>query len=436
MGSITRKVFIAVMLIASCVSVNAGDWEMDAAGGFSKIIRYVPEAVSPIGEGRSLLILLHGCAQSIEHYRNANLEKVAEDYGMVVAVPDATSKQGFACWGFWTGMESRTVGDYKNIINLAKDYIQEIKLDIDPNQIYIAGLSSGGAFAMQTWCLAPDIFSGVAAVGAPEIDYKPVHSFGESEAQDQGIYPRDPRRTAEYCKRLAGSYIDHFYMQKASIAHGTADYMVQQESSIHNAKALALVLGAEKSEAIALIDDMAEETLWVDKSGSAAVSLLGLHGVSHAWPGGEGASGTYIDGSNINYGEYVAKFFNANINYPMCKFEINGFQFENHYALKKWERFNVEGDVVVEGECELQSVSLELDDEFREDLWRFVDEDFMIEPGDHELKLKLSAIRSDGAVINKELTWSFSSEIAIPAWCSYFPEKYWKWLPSCADGLK
>lgn len=68
----------------------AGDWQQNVAiGGFSKVHIYTPDSVSPVGEGKSLLIVLHGCVQPINNYLTAELETAAEAYGMVIAVPDA-----------------------------------------------------------------------------------------------------------------------------------------------------------------------------------------------------------------------------------------------------------------------------------------------------------------------------------------------------------
>ncbi len=428
MGFIIRNIILIVVLTGCAINANAGEWEIEAAGGFDKVIKYVPDTASPVGQGRSLLIVLHGCTQGIENYKNANLDRAAEEYGAVIAVPDAKHKEGFSCWGYWTGRKSRNVGDYKNVINLAKQYMQDYELDIDPNQVYLAGLSSGGTFAMQTWCLAPDVFAGVAAVGAPYIG---------QQINGGGIgFPPSPEQTAERCISYSGSYSDYFAGQKVSIAYGTSDYTVPQSSSKHSAEALAIVVGAEKSEGVTIIDGRAEETIWKTRDGIAAVSLLGLRGVSHAWPGGEGAVGSYIDDSNINYTEYIAEFLTKNNPYPKCKININGFELDDHYALGRWDKFNVKGDVSVEGDCGLKSISIQLDEEVREDLWQFVDEDFAIEPGNHKLELQVSAVRNDGSVVVKRKNWNFSSEIKIPSWCQYWDKKYWKWIPSCAPGIQ
>ncbi|MGB0515049.1 MAG: hypothetical protein ACPGJE_09440, partial [Wenzhouxiangellaceae bacterium] len=111
-----------VCLLALTVSstARAGSWVNGLAlGGFNAVNVYTPDSVSPVGQGRSLLIVLHGCTQPISAFSTANLEHAAEDFGMVIAVPDAVNKAGFSCWSYWQGTVSRASGDYRNLIGLA-----------------------------------------------------------------------------------------------------------------------------------------------------------------------------------------------------------------------------------------------------------------------------------------------------------------------------
>ncbi|THB75201.1 MAG: esterase, partial [Gammaproteobacteria bacterium] len=294
----------AVATIGISSTAMAGGWETDRAGGFNSVYTYTPDDVSPVGNGRSLMIVLHGCTQPINNYKTANLDKVAEEWGMVVAVPDAANKQGFSCWGYWTGSKSRSAGDYKNVINLAKEYIDDASKDIDPNQVYVAGLSSGGAFAMTVGCLAPDIFAGMGLDAAP--------SAGTSSSGAMGPKESSVSQTAQRCKSYAGSYASEFDTQITNTAYGTSDSTVNTGYGLQNASAMASIYGVSKLSGTNSIEGRAKETLWDGPDGTNQVSMLELSGVSHAWPGGSGARGSYIDGSNINYGMYLAEYFANN----------------------------------------------------------------------------------------------------------------------------
>ena len=152
--------YVVAGWLISAQQAYAGSWQNNQAlGGFNRVHVYTPDSVSAVGNGRALLLVLHGCVQSIDAYLTANLEHAAEIHGMVIAVPDAVNKAGFSCWSYWQGTRSRSAGDYQNLISLATTLTADGSYNIDADQVYIAGLSSGAAFANTTACLAPDIFA-------------------------------------------------------------------------------------------------------------------------------------------------------------------------------------------------------------------------------------------------------------------------------------
>ncbi|MBN8431429.1 PHB depolymerase family esterase [Microbulbifer salipaludis] len=300
-GVLSLIVFLFCALSAAMSS--AGSWQQNQSiGGFNAVHVYTPDSVSGIGNGRALLIVLHGCSQPINNFLTANLEVAAEQYGMVIAVPDAMNKAGFSCWSYWQGTKSRSSGDYKNLISLANAMSGDSARNIDPDQVYIAGLSSGAAFANTTACLAPDVFAGMGISAGPSIGTSSNGALGPCEQAD----------VTARCNSYAGSYKSHFATQIASIAHGDADTTVNQCYNQQNSDGMAGVYGVEKLSGTNTVSEgssrTAEETLWKD----GRVSMLWLNDVDHAWSGGEGASGGYISPNSINYAAYLGQYFSAN----------------------------------------------------------------------------------------------------------------------------
>lgn len=294
----------ALALSALAVSgAHAGAWQDNQSrGGFNRVHLYTPDGVSPVGSGRALLIVLHGCTQSIDVFKTANLDVAAEEYGMVVAVPDAMNKAGFSCWSYWQGTKSRSAGDYKNLIDLANDLKADSTLGIDPNQVYIAGLSSGASFANTTACLAPDVFAGVGVSAGPSVGTSSNGALGPCEAAN----------VQANCSSLAGSYQSSFATQIASIAQGDADSTVNLCYNQQNADGMAALYGVTALSGSNVISEgsghTAEEHLWQD----GRVSMLWFNGLNHAWSGGAGASGSYIGANSINYASYLGGFFSEN----------------------------------------------------------------------------------------------------------------------------
>ena len=280
--------------------VFAGSWQNNQSlGGFNKVNIYTPDSTSSIGQGKALMIVLHGCVQSVDAYLTANLESAAENHGMIIAVPDAMNKAGFSCWSYWQGTKSRNSGDYKNLIALANALTGDNNRGIDPNQVYIAGLSSGAAFANTTACLAPDIFAGMGISAGPSIGTSSNGALGPCEAVN--VQAR--------CQQYAGSYSSHFSSQIASIAQGDQDSTVNLCYNTQNAEGMADLYNVSQLPGSNTISEGAgrtgDETLWQD----GRVSRLWFNGVDHAWSGGQGASGSYISGSGINYAEYLGQYF-------------------------------------------------------------------------------------------------------------------------------
>lgn len=284
----------------------AGSWQQNVSiGGFNNVHIYTPDTQSSIGNGHSLMLVLHGCVQPINNYLTANLEDAAEAHGMVIAVPDAMNKAGYSCWSYWQGAINRSSGDYKNLINLANTLSGDAVRNIDPKQVYIAGLSSGAAMAAQTACVAPDVFAGVAPSAGPTIGTSSSGAISTCETVSENTF-------VSRCESYAGSYKDHFATQIAAIGHGTADTTVNTCYNQQNADGFAALYGVNQLSGTTTISDdatrTAEQSLWQDNR----VAMLWFNNLDHSWSGGQGASGDYVAANSINFATYLGEYFAAN----------------------------------------------------------------------------------------------------------------------------
>ena len=303
---LTIKFLALLFLISYHSNLEAGSWQNgQALGDFNQVDIYTPSSMSPVGNGRALLLVLHGCVQPINNFQTANLEQAAEQTGMVIAVPDAKNKAGFSCWSYWQGSISRTAGDYKNLLDLVNTLLGDSNYNIDADQVYIAGLSSGAAFAMQTACLAPDIFAGVAPSAGPSIGTSSGGAINNCEVVAATTFK-------QRCESYAGSAKSFFDTQLAVIGHGTADSTVDLCYNQQNANGFANVYSISQQPGSTTISDApgksAEQTLWQDNR----IAMLWFNGLGHEWSGGDGASGSYIGNASINFATYLGNFFAEN----------------------------------------------------------------------------------------------------------------------------
>ncbi|MEP1743207.1 MAG: PHB depolymerase family esterase [Kangiellaceae bacterium] len=302
------SLFIVIIGLFSSAQVMAGSWQQNVSiGGFNNVHIYTPDSQSPVGDGKSLLIVLHGCVQPINNYLTAQLETAAEEYGMVVAVPDAMNKAGFSCWSYWTGSKSRTEGDYKNLIDLANTMSADSQRGIDPNQVYIAGLSSGAAFASTTACVAPDIFAGVASSAGPTIGTSSSGALNTCEVVS-------PNTFESRCDSYAGSFQNNFDTQLAVVAHANNDPTVDDCYNQQNANGYAKVYGdLSQLPGSSIVSDSNGKTAEQFLFENNRIAMLWFdQAVGHAWSGGQGASGGYISDQAINFASYLGQHFSEN----------------------------------------------------------------------------------------------------------------------------
>ncbi len=336
------------MLLAFSPQNLAGSWQQNVSiDGFNSVHIYTPDTNSSIGSGKSLLVVLHGCVQPINNFLTAKLEGAAEAHGMVIAVPDAMNKAGYSCWSYWQGAISRTSGDYKNLINLANTMSSDTSRNIDPKQVYITGLSSGGAMSAQTACLAPDVFAGVAPSAGPTIGTSSNSAITTCETVSTTTFK-------SRCEGYAGSAKSHFSTQIAAIGHGTADTTVNTCYNQQNANGFASVYGVNQLSGSNNITESAghtaSETLWQNNR----VSMLWFDNLDHSWSGGVGASGDYIADNSINFADYLGQFFADNNQ----RVDRNaGPVISNHSAVENNNSLVISGNAV-DAEGSVNNVSL------------------------------------------------------------------------------
>ncbi len=292
----------ALVMCALAMTSNAGSWQQGVSiGGFNSVHIYTPGTRSPVGNGKSLLIVLHGCVQPIDNFLTANLELAAEEHGMVVAVPNAMNKAGYACWSYWHGAVSRTSADYENLITLANTMSGDSSRDIDPKQVYLSGLSSGAIMAAQTGCLAPDVFAAVAPSAGPSIGTSASGAFSCETVTSATFKSR--------CEAYAGTNKSYFATQIAVVGHGSSDTTVPKCYNQQNAEGYAAVYGATQAPGTITLTESAghtaDQTLWSDNR----VAMLWFNNLDHSWSGGSDASGSYVSANSINFASYLGAYF-------------------------------------------------------------------------------------------------------------------------------
>ncbi len=310
-----KAVSLIASLFAFATVANAGTWRPEATiGGKLKTHVYVPDTAPALNGKRALMISMHGCAQTHDQFKTgANWPGAADDYGMVIALPLA-SKEGLygalmGCWNFHVGMNAdRNKTDAKYLIDLVNAMLADTSLNLDPNAVYITGLSSGAGMTNQMACIAPDVFAGVG------VNAGPAPGSGGLDLSRPGISVSQGRSN---CNTLAGSFQSHLYTQMYNNVHGTNDGSVGPAHAQRNTEIFEAVYEQDGSSistcSTSTISGGGDVTTLCDGVGPR-ISKVMVNGMGHAWPAGPGSSGggSYIDHSHVNYPDYISEFFFAN----------------------------------------------------------------------------------------------------------------------------
>lgn len=133
--------------------------------------KYVPDAV---GAGDPLVVMLHGCSQNADQFRyETGMNAVADEKGFAVIYPDQYDGRNSAeCWNwFYDSNTTRGNGEAAVIAGMTRETLDAEGLD--PQRVYVAGLSAGGAMVPNLLAEYADVY---AAGG--------VHSGLEYDAAD------------------------------------------------------------------------------------------------------------------------------------------------------------------------------------------------------------------------------------------------------------
>jgi poly(3-hydroxybutyrate) depolymerase len=237
---------------------------------------YVPGSVASADTGTPapLLVMLHGCTQDPEDFATGTqMNVLAEEIGCLVLYP-AQSKGAnpSRCWNWFNAVDQRRDEGEPSIIAGMTRAIMDTHA-VDPEQVYVAGLSAGGAMATIMGTLYPDLY-----LAAMKGDFR----RGTTSGQPLPII----------------------------VFHGDRDTTVHpangEELVAQGARHLARPGMAEPGH---VPDGHAyTRTLYPDDDGTVRAEHWLVHGAGHAWFGGN-ARGSYTDGKGPDASREMMRFF-------------------------------------------------------------------------------------------------------------------------------
>jgi poly(hydroxyalkanoate) depolymerase family esterase len=261
---------------------------------------YIPRCLEE--GGRALLVMLHGGTQDADDFAvGTRMNALAEEHGFIVAYPSQSKAANPSmCWNWFSPEhQKRAAGEPSIIAGITSEIVAGY--DVDPDRVFIAGLSAGGAMAAVMAATYPDLY---AAVGVHSgLPYRSATDLPSAFAAMRGDAGSRGRRS-----RKARGAADDSPRVRMIVFHGDADKIVHPSNAAGIAGRSRVGESVDHAETRLSAGQTYTRSVIRDQSGVAVVEEWLLHGSGHAWSGGS-PDGSYTDPDGPDASREMLRFF-------------------------------------------------------------------------------------------------------------------------------
>jgi poly(hydroxyalkanoate) depolymerase family esterase len=249
---------------------------------------------------RPVVMMLHGCTQNPDDFAaGTGMNRLAEEQGFIVAYPAQSQEANpQRCWNwFKSNHQQRGRGEPAVLAALARHVAQAH--GGDPERVYVAGLSAGGAMAAVLAQAYPDVFA-AAGVHSGLARGTASDAMGALQAMHSGAGPsgeKSPRRG-----RPAPTIV--FHGDRDSTVHPNHGGHVMADSVPADGARPTIQKGVS-AQGMGYTREVHK-----DAAGRVAAEYWVVHGGGHAWSGGH-SSGSYTDPRGPDASREMLRFFLA-----------------------------------------------------------------------------------------------------------------------------
>ena len=273
---------------------------------------YIPSGYR--GQSLPLVVMLHGCTQNPDDFAaGTRMNQVAEEQKCFVLYPaQVQSANPSKCWNWFKESDQRRdQGEPSLIAGMTRQIMSSHS--IDPQRVYVAGLSAGGAMAVTMGTTYPEVYaaigvhSGLPYAAARDVPSafaamrqsssangrKGIGAAGESTMCDVPtiVFHGDRDTTVHPCN---GDQV--IAQSRAVAANGNSD----TQAGVSNR---ATVQRGQVAQGHAYT-----RTVYHDAGGQAIAEHWLVHGAGHSWSGGS-LSGSFTDPKGPDATQEMIRFF-------------------------------------------------------------------------------------------------------------------------------
>ena len=237
---------------------------------------YLPPTLAP---DAPLVVVLHGCTQTAATYdHGSGWSELADRHGFALLFPEQTRANNHnLCFNwFASGDIRRGQGEAASIAQMVRHMIASH--DLDPGQVYITGLSAGGAMTVAMLATYPELFAGGAIIAG--LPYGVAESVPQAleRMRGQGM----PSRRALASKIIDAADHDGQW-PTLSVWHGSADATVVPANAAVIVDQWRDRIGLATPGEVDRVDGH-QRTVWRDGSGRVMIEHFDINGMGHGTP--------------------------------------------------------------------------------------------------------------------------------------------------------
>jgi poly(hydroxyalkanoate) depolymerase family esterase len=259
---------------------------------------YIPSRYH--GQALPLIVMLHGCTQSPDDFAaGTRMNVIAEEQACLVVHPAQPSDANPAkCWNWFRPTDQRRgQGEPSLIAGITRQVMRDYW--VDPQRVYIGGLSAGAAAAAVMGATYPDLY---AAIG--------VHSGLACGAANDLPSAFVAMRQGDLAVGNTSAVLGDGPVVPTIVFHGDRDTTVHPRNSD---RVIALSMGTTNTQKMvhrgrAPGGHAYTRTIHANASGQAIFEHWEIHGAGHAWSGGS-PSGSYTDPRGPDAAKEMVRFF-------------------------------------------------------------------------------------------------------------------------------